>query len=119
MLFLKSSIKVDSGSVEVDGRQVSIMELRNFATLFLQNQESYSYFGNTGSGGEIQLENLSLVKDMDTSLILLDEADSNINEKRLDQVYQFFAGDAAVILVTHKNIEQILTEYTDVKVIAL
>ena len=103
----------------VDGRAVSAMELRNYVTLFLQDQESYSYFGNTGSGGEIQLENLSLVKDIDASLILLDEADSGINEKRLGQVYRFFAGDAAVIMVTHKNIEQILTEYTDVKVIAL
>ena len=116
---LAGLIKTDSGGVVVDGRPVSAMELRNYVTLFLQDQESYSYFGNTGSGGEIQLENLSLVKDMDASLILLDEADSGINEKRLDQVYQFLAGDAAVILVTHKNIEQILTDYTDVKVIAL
>ncbi|MDE7203598.1 MAG: ABC transporter ATP-binding protein/permease [Lachnospiraceae bacterium] len=114
---LAGLIRADSGSIVVDGRPVSAMELRNYVTLFLQDQESYSYFGNRGSGGEVQLENLSLVKNINTSLILLDEADSGINEKRLDQVYRFFADDAAVILVTHRSVGQILTEYPNSRVV--
>ena len=114
---LAGLIKADSGSIVVDGRPVSAMELRNYVTLFLQDQESYSYFGNRGSGGEVQLENLSLVKDINTLLILSDEADSGINEKRLDQVYRFFADDAAVILVTHRSVGQILAEYPNSRVV--
>ena len=63
------------------------------------------------------MENLSLVKNINTSLILLEEADSCINEKRLDQVYRFFADDAAVILVTHRSVGQILTEYPNSRVV--
>lgn len=114
---LAGLIRADSGSIEVDGNPVNAMDLRKYATLFLQKQESYSYFGNTGSGGEIQLENLSLVIGSGTPLILLDEADAGINERRLGEVYHFLAEEAAVVLVTHRSTKQILAAYPDVRVI--
>ncbi|MCI8966825.1 MAG: ABC transporter ATP-binding protein [Lachnospiraceae bacterium] len=114
---LAGLIRADSGSILVDGNPVGAMELRNYATLFLQDQECYRYFGNSGSGGEVQLENLSLVKDRDRALILLDEADANVNEKRLEQVYDLLASAGAVILVTHRGVGKILADHPAVKVV--
>ncbi|MDE6221195.1 MAG: hypothetical protein K2G51_12365 [Lachnospiraceae bacterium] len=101
----------------LDGNETADCELRNFATLFLQNQDSYCYFEREGSGGEVQLENLSVMREVSSPLILLDEADASVNHSRLSEVYQFLDSDAAVILVTHRDTDKILRDYPQAKVV--
>lgn len=86
---LAGLLTADRGQLLVDGKESADHELRDLATLFLQNQDSYCYFDQEGSGGEVQLMNLSIMRDVSSPLILLDEADASINRSRLDEVYQF------------------------------
>lgn len=116
---LAGLLPVDQGQIQVDGKAVTDMELRSFSTLFLQNQESYSYFEREGSGGEVQLENLSMMKHVESPLILLDEADASINQSRLGEVYQYLDSGAAVILVTHRDTGEILQKYPKAKVMRI
>lgn len=116
---LAGLIAADQGQIRIDGKAVTDMELRNLSTLFLQNQECYRYFEKEGSGGEVQLENLSLMKNVTSPLILLDEADSSVNQSRLGEVYQYLESDATVILVTHRDANDILINYPKAKVIRM
>lgn len=59
--------------------------------------------------------NLSMMRDVSSPLILLDEADASINHSRLDEVYQFLDSDATVILVTHRNTGHILQKYPNAR----
>lgn len=114
---LAGLLMVDEGRILIDGKETTDCELRNFATLFLQNQDSYCYFEQEGSGGEVQLENLSVMRKVSSPLILLDEADASINHSRLDEVYQFLDSDATVILVTHRDTDTILQNHPNTRVI--
>ncbi len=114
---LAGLLTADRGQILVDGKESADHELRDLATLFLQNQDSYCYFDQEGSGGEVQLMNLSIMRDVSSPLILLDEADASINRSRLDEVYQFLDSDATVILVTHRNTAHILQHYPEARVI--
>lgn len=114
---LAGLLTADRGQLLVDGKESADHELRDLATLFLQNQDSYCYFDQEGSGGEVQLMNLSIMRDVSSPLILLDEADASINRSRLDEVYQFLDSDATVILVTHRNTAHILQHYPEARVI--
>ncbi len=116
---LAGLIEADEGTIRVDGRPVTAAWLRNYATLFLQEQENYAYFGKKGSGGEVQMENLALMEGTESPLILLDEADASINERRVDEVYRFLKSDKTVILVTHRRLEDITKAYPDVRVVAM
>lgn len=85
----------------------------------IQNQNNYSIFEYLGSGGEIQLKNLSILNDIETPIIILDEADSNINEKRLNEIYRFLEKDKTIVIITHRDKEKILSKYDDIKNIVL
>lgn len=114
---LAGLLTADEGHILIDGKETSDCELRNFATLFLQNQNNYCYFEREGSVGEVQLENLSMMRKVTSPLILLDEADASVNHNRLDEVYRFLDLDAAVILVTHRDTHEILRNYPDARII--
>ena len=116
---LAGLLTADSGQILVDGKETSNYELRHISTLFLQNQNNYCYFDQEGSGGEVQLMNLSIMRDVSSPLILLDEADASINRNRLDEVYRFLNSDAAVILVTHRDTDRILLDYPNAKIIQI
>ncbi len=116
---LAGLLTADNGQILVDGKETSNYELRHISTLFLQNQNNYCYFDQEGSGGEVQLMNLSIMRDVSSPLILLDEADASINRNRLDEVYRFLNSDAAVILVTHRDTDRILLDYPNAKIIQI
>lgn len=116
---LAGLLTADKGQILVDGKRAADCDLRHITTLFLQNQDNYCYFEQEGSGGEVQLENLSVMKSVPRPLILLDEADASINSSRLEEVYRFLDSDAAVILVTHRDIDQILRNHPKAKVVHL
>lgn len=113
---LAGLLSPDAGEIVLDGKALAAQELRKYVTLFVQNQEAYSYFENQGSGGEVMLENLSLMEKTDSPILLLDEADASVNEKRLKRVYRFLESDATVILITHRDVGTITKEYPHVKV---
>ncbi len=112
-------IRPDEGEILLNGKKADYATLRRNVVLFLQNQNAYSYFGNTGSGGEIQLKNLSILKDVKKSVILLDEADASINGERADEIYGYLDSRLTVLIVTHRDTDAVLAKYPNAKVISM
>lgn len=112
-------IRPDEGEILLNGRKADYAMLRRNVVLFLQNQNAYSYFENTGSGGEVQLKNLSMLKNVKKSVVLLDEADASINGERTGEIYGYLDSRLTVLIVTHRDISTVLAKYPDTKVISV
>lgn len=109
-------IKPDFGKIFINGLEINnTMELRDYFTVLLQNQNDYCYFGTNGSGGEVSLKNLKLVKDNNKKILLLDEPDASLNKDRLYEVEDVFNNAETSIMISHRHMEECLKDSREIR----
>lgn len=119
LLMFAGMISPDKGEILMDGKPVNNIELRSYTALLLQTQENYTFFNAQGSGGEVQLKNVDMVCETTEPILLLDEPDTYISDKHIDEVYKSLGTDRTVIMVTHRDITAVQEKYPEVKVISI